>query len=182
MSVEPATPSRYGLLAELESPEALLAAARRIREAGYRQVEAYSPFPIEDLAETLHPRPTHVPLIVLVGAIVGGLSGYALQYWVAVMAYPMTVAGRPYNSIPAFVPVTFEMTILFAALFGFAGLLVANGFPMPYHPVFNVPEFARASRDRFFLCIEASDPQFDPVRTRRFLEQLGAREVSDVAE
>ena len=183
MSVQPTTVTRrYGLLAELDGPEELLRAARESRTAGYRHVEAYSPFPVEGVAETLHPRPTHVPLVVLVGGIVGGLSGYALQYWVHVFAYPITVAGRPYNSVPAFVPVTFELTILFAALFGFAALLIANGLPMPYHPVFNVPSFALASRDRFFLCIRASDPQFDPVQTRAFLVRLGAREVSDVAE
>jgi hypothetical protein len=174
--------TRYGLLAELDGPEKLLDAARRVYTEGYRRVEAYSPFPVEGVAETLHPASTHVPLIVLIGAILGGLSGYALQYYVAVVAYPMNIAGRPYNSVPSFVPVTFELTILFAALFGFVGLLVANGLPMPYHPVFNVPDFARASRDRFFLCIEAADPRFDPVETRAFLERLGAREVSDVAE
>jgi hypothetical protein len=172
---------RHGLLAEFETPEALLAAARAARAAGYRHVEAYSPFPIEDLAETLHPQSTHVPLIVLVGGLLGGLSGYALQYWVSAIAYPITVAGRPFNSIPAFVPVTFEMTILGAALFGFVAVLVANGLPQPYHPVFNVPAFVRASRDRFFLCIEASDPRFLAIETRAFLTQLGAREVSDVA-
>ena len=183
MSATPAPAvRRYGLLAEFDGPEKLLAAARAARQAGYHQIEAYTPFPVEDLAETLHPRPTHVPLIVLIGGILGGLGGYALQYYVAAISYPIVVAGRPYHSIPSFVPVTFEMTILFAALFGFAGVLIANGLPMPYHPVFNVPRFARASRDRFFLCIEASDSQFDLSETRAFLERLGAREVSDVAE
>jgi hypothetical protein len=181
VSLQPtALTRRYGLLAELDGPDELLQAARAVREAGYRHVEAFSPFPVEGVAETLHPTSTHVPLVVLIGGIVGGLSGYALQYYVHVIAYPINVAGRPYNSVPAFVPVTFELTILFAALFGFAALLIANGLPMPYHPVFDVPSFARASRDRFFLGIRASDPQFDPVRTRAFLEQLGAREVSDV--
>ena len=182
MSTPLRTPLRYGLLAELGGPDELREAARRVRAAGYRKVEAYSPFPVEGVAETLHPTSTHVPLIVLIGGIVGGLTGYALQYWVHVYAYPINVAGRPYNSVPAFVPVTFEMTILFAALFGFVGLLIANGLPMPYHPVFNVPSFVRASRDRFFLCIQASDPLFSPILTRAFLEQLGAREVSDVAD
>jgi len=159
-----------------------LDAARQARRAGYRRIEAYSPFPVEGVAETLHTSPTRVPLIVLIGGILGGLSGYALQYYVAVLAYPVVVAGRPLNSIPSFVPVTFEMTILFAALFGFAGVLIANGLPMLYHPVFNVPEFVRASRDRFFLCVEARDPLFDPIRTRAFLESLGAHEVHDVAD
>ena len=171
----------HGLIAEFAGPEGLLAAARAARRAGYRRIEAYSPFPVEGVAETLHTSPTRVPLIVLIGGIVGGLSGYALQYYVAVLSYPVVVAGRPLNSIPSFVPVTFEMTILFAALFGFAGVLIANGLPMLYHPVFNVPEFVRASRDRFFLCVEARDPLFDPIRTRAFLKSLGAREVHDVA-
>jgi hypothetical protein len=173
---------RYGLLAELHGPDELRDAAHRVHEAGYRHVEAYSPFPVEGVAETLHPTSTRVPLIVLIGGLLGGLTGYAMQYWIHVIDYPINVAGRPYNSVPSFVPVTFEMTILFAALFGFAGLLIANGLPMPYHPVFNVPSFARASRDRFFLCIRASDPLFSPILTRAFLERLGAREVSDVAE
>jgi len=172
----------YGLLAEFDGPERLLAAAHQTRQAGYRRVEAYTPFPVEGVAEALHPEPTRVPLIVLVGAIIGGLSGYALQYYVAVLAYPMNVGGRPFNSVPSFVPVTFEMTILFAALFAIVGLLVANGLPMPYHPVFNAPGFARASRDRFFLCIEAVDPRFDLAETRAFLTRLGAREVINVAE
>jgi hypothetical protein len=173
---------RYGLLAELDSADKLHDAAHRVHAAGYRHLEAYSPFPVDGVAELMHPRSTHVPMIVLIGALIGGFSGYGLQYWVSAIAYPIVVAGRPYNSIPAFVPVTFEMTILFAALFGFAGLLIANGLPMPYHPVFNVPRFARASRDRFFLCVQASDPLFDPIVTRDFLKRLGAREVSDVAE
>jgi hypothetical protein len=182
MSADAAAPSRYGLLAEFDSPEKLLAAARGVRQSGYRRVEAYSPFPIEDLAETLHPRSTRVALTVLIGGLVGGLSGYALQYYVAAISYPINVAGRPPHSMPSFVPVTFELTILFAALVGFAGVLVANGLPMPYHPVFNVPQFVRASRDRFFLCVEASDPLFDFESTREFLVRLGAHEVNDVDE
>ncbi|MGE3909851.1 MAG: DUF3341 domain-containing protein [Chloroflexota bacterium] len=183
MSVDRGTAvTRYGLLAEWQGAEELLEAARQVHEAGYRQVEAFSPFPVEGLAETLHPRPTHVPLIVLIGGIVGGLTGYGLQYFVHVIAYPLVVAGRPYNSVPSFVPVTFEMTILFAALFGFAALLIANGLPMPYHPIFNVPAFARASRDRFFLCVRSNDPKFDAGATRDLLRRLGAHEVSDVAE
>jgi hypothetical protein len=179
---QPQPVERHGLLAEFVDPEQLLAAAEQTQRAGYRRVEAYSPFPVEGVAEILHPEPTRMPLVVLVGGIIGGLSGYGLQYYVHAISYPITVAGRPDNSIPSFVPVTFELTILFAALFGFVGLLAANGLPMPYHPVFNAPSFVRASRDRFFLCIEASDPRFNAAETRAFLLRLGAREVTDVAE
>jgi hypothetical protein len=169
-------------MAEFRTPDQLLQAARQARTAGYQRMEAYSPFPVEGVAEALHPHPTRVPLIVLIGGIVGGLSGYALQYYVAVIAYPMNVAGRPEHSVPSFVPVTFEVTILFAALFAVVGLVIACGLPMPYHPVFNAPRFVRASRDRFFLCVEAADPRFELAETRAFLESLGAREVTDVAD
>jgi hypothetical protein len=183
MSAEPRLEiHRYGLLAELDSPDELLAAARRLRQAGYRRVEAYSPFPIEGLAEELHPASTQVPLVVLLGGLLGGLGGYALQWWISAVAYPIVVAGRPYQSVPSFVPVTFELTILGAALFGFGGLLIATRLPQPHHPLFNAPSFLEASRDRFFLCVEAVDPLFDLDRTRRLLEALGAREVTDVAE
>ena len=183
MSIQRSRPAeRHGLLAEFVGPDQLLAAAEQAHQAGYRQVEAYSPFPVEGVAEILHPEPTRMPLVVLVGGIVGGLSGYGLQYYVHAISYPITVAGRPDNSIPSFVPVTFELTVLFAALFAVFGMLGMNGLPMPYHPVFNAPSFVRASRDRFFLCIEASDPRFHAAETRAFLLRLGAREVTDVAE
>lgn len=170
----------YGLLAEFDTPEALVAAARQARAAGYRQVEGYTPYPVEELYDALELHRTPVPLIVLLGGILGAATGYGLQYWVSAVAYPLNVGGRPYNSWPMFVPVTFELMVLFAALFALVGMLWLNGLPQPYHPVFNVPGFARASQDRFFLCIAASDPRFDRVATRRFLESLGPREVSDV--
>jgi hypothetical protein len=172
----------YGLLAELTTPDELLAAVRTARRAGYRRVEAYSPFPVEGLVEALELGPSRVPLIVLAGGLIGGISGYLLQYWVSVLAYPINVGGRPFNSWPAFVPVTFEMTILGAALFGVIGMLALNGLPLPYHPLFNLAQFGRVTRDRFFLCIEASDPRFDLLETRRFLESLGPSEVLDVPE
>ncbi len=171
----------YGLLAEFATPEELLAAARRARDAGYRQMDAYTPFPIEGLAEVIGFRRTWLPLLVLVGAIVGCLSGYLLQYWTSVVDYPLNIGGRPPHSWPAFVVVTFELTILFAALSAVLGMLALNGLPMPYHPLFNVPRFALATRDRFFLCLEATDPLFDREETRRFLERSQPRQVSEVA-
>ncbi len=170
----------YGLMAEFEDPQALVEATRRAYQQGYRQMDAYSPFPIEELGEALGIRWTAVPLLVLIGGIVGGLTGYGLQYWVSAIAYPINVGGRPFNSVPSFVPVTFELTILFAALTALFGMLVLNRLPMVYHPVFNVPRFALASRDRFFLCIEATDPKFDPLETRVFLQGFAPREVSEV--
>src|ERR1700689_4150666 len=173
-------PRVYGLLAEFEKPEQLMAAAHRAREAGYRRMDAYTPFPVEGLAEALGNHYTLVPLITLIGGLTGGSCGFALQYWVSKIAYPINVGGRPFNSWPSFIPVTFELTILFAALAAVFGMLAMNGLPTPYHPVFNVPRFALASRDRFFLCIKARDPMFDHEKTRKFLETLNGREVTDI--
>jgi len=173
-------PGIYGLMAEFDSPTAIVAATRQAYEAGYRKMDAYTPFPIEELSEAIGFRHSALPLVVLIGGIVGCLGGYALQYWVSVIAYPINIGGRPLHSWPAFIPVTFETTVLAAALSAVLGMLALNGLPMPYHPVFNVKSFAFATRDRFFLCIEATDPRFDREGTRRFLESLGPREVCDV--
>jgi hypothetical protein len=173
-------PPIYGLMAEFTEPNELIAAVRHTHEAGYRHIDAYSPYPIEELTEALDLHRNRLPLIVLIGGIIGGLAGYALQYWAATTAYPLNVGGRPFHSWPAFIPITFETTVLCAALFAVLGMLALNGLPMPYHPVFNVPRFALASRDRFFLCIEATDPLFDRDGTRRFLERLVPRTVSEV--
>ena len=173
-------PSTYGLMAEFEEPERLVAAAHRAREAGYHKMDAYTPFPVEGLAEALGFRHTRVPMIVLIGGIVGCIGGFFMQYYIAVIDYPLNIGGRPLNSWPAFVVVTFEMTVLAAALSAVLGMLALNGLPMPHHPVFNVPRFALASKDRFFLVIESTDPKFDLQGTRDFLKSLGCREVMDV--
>ncbi len=174
-------PAIYGLMAEFEDPTSLVAAAREARLRGYRKVEAYSPFPIEELSEALRLPRNKLPLIVLLGGILGGIAGYLLQYYVTVWYFPLNIGGRPLHSWPSYIVITFEMTILFAALAAFFGLLALNGLPMLYHPVFNVERFALASRNRFFLCIEATDPQFDRAATAAFLEGLEPREVSEVA-
>ncbi len=170
----------FGMMAEFETPEALIRAARRARAEGYRKMDAFSPFPIEEVGDMLHARSSWIPLIVLGGGVTGLLVGLGMQYWISAVDYPLDIGGRPLASLPAFVPVSFELTILFAALAAVLGMLALNGLPMPYHPVFNVPQFARASQDRFFLLIEAKDYFFDYLKTRSFLESLGAHEVSDV--
>ena len=174
--------SLYGLIAEFDDPTSLVAATERSHAEGYRCMDAYSPFPIEELHHALGARSTRLPLIVLIGGIVGCTGGYLLQYWASAIAYPLNVGGKPLHSWPAFIPVTFECTILVAALSAVLGMLALNGLPMPYHPVFNVPQFALATREKFFLCIEAVDPKFDLEATRRFLETLSPREVAIVAD
>jgi len=164
----------YGLIAEFDSPEALLEAAHRVFAAGFRKIDAYSPFTVDGLAEAIGFHYTRVPLIVLIGGIIGCLGGFYLQYWVAAIDYPINIGGRPFNSWPSFIPVTFELTILIASLFAFFGVLALNRLPMPYHPVFNVERFELASRNRFFLCIEAVDSKFELERTRRFLDEIGS--------
>jgi hypothetical protein len=175
-------PGLYGMLAEFESPTALVQAARAAREAGYTRMDAYSPFPIEGLSEALGFRKTRMPMVMLIGGIVGALSGFALQYYCAVISYPINVGGRPLNSWPSWIPVTFEMTVLLSALSGVFGLLALCGLPMPYHPLFHVPRFALATRDHFFLCIEAADPRFDRSATNQFLAGLNPREVTEVPQ
>jgi len=174
-------PDIYGVMAEFDNPSALVSAARAARDKGFRKLDAYSPFPIEELSEALHLHKNKLPLIVLLGGLTGGGLGYLLQYYVTVFNFPINVAGRPLHSWPAYIVITFEMTILLASLSAVLGLLGLCGLPMPYHPTFNVPRFALASRNRFFLCIEATDPLFDRKQTSEFLESLKPREVSEVA-
>jgi hypothetical protein len=171
----------YGLMAEFDNPTSLVSATRAAREKGFRKLDAYSPFPIEELSEALHLHKNKLPLIVLVMGICGGILGYLLQYYVTVWYFPINIAGRPLHSWPSYIVITFEVTILFAAISTVLGLFALCGLPMPYHPAFNVPRFALASRNRFFLCIESTDPLFDHARTVEFLESLEPREVSEVA-
>lgn len=170
----------YGLLAEFDTPTDLVRAARRTYEAGYKKIDAYTPFPIEELSEAIGFHKNGVALVVLIGGLLGCLSGFLLQWWIATISYPINVGGRPYNSWPSFIVVTFEMTILFGGLAAVFGMLALNGLPMPYHPVFNVPRFAFATKDRFFLIVFSSDPKYEAAETRQFFETLSPRSISEV--
>jgi Protein of unknown function (DUF3341) len=167
-------------MAEFDTVDALLHATREAYARGYRAMDAYSPFPVEELSEALGFRTRAVPLIALTGGLVGVVTGFSMQAGIHAWLLPINVGGRPFISWPSFIPVTFEVGVLFSALFTLVGLLALNRLPEPYHPVFNVAAFSRATRDRFFLCIEARDPRFEPDETRRFLQGLGAREVTVV--
>jgi hypothetical protein len=167
-------------MAEFAKPELLVAAASAARDRGYRAMDAYAPFPIEGLSDALGLSPSRMPLVILIGGLAGGAGGYGLQYWAMVASYPINTGGRPLNSWPAFVPVTFELTILCAALAAVFGMILINGLPMPYHPVFNVPRFSLASRSRFFLCIESRDPLFHVEEVRSFLGERSPEGVYDV--
>jgi hypothetical protein len=167
-------------MAEFDNPSDLVAAARRTYEAGYRRINGYSPYPIEELSEAIGFHHTSLPLIVLIGGVLGGLGGFFMQYWMEVIDYPLNVGGKPYNSWPAFIPITFECTILCAALAAVFGMLALNKLPQPYHPVFNAPNFALATRDRFFLVIESKDPKFEHDSVISFMQGFEPRDVSDV--
>ena len=175
------TTKPWGLMAQFDSATALVNAARLAREAGFTKLDAYSPFPIHQLDEALRLPRTKLPWLVLAGGIMGTLGGLSLQYWASVIEYPMNIGGRPYASWVSFIIPAYETTILLASLTAVIGMIALNGLPLPYHPVFNVPEFASASGERFFLTIETSDPKFDAVTTRKFLEGLKPMGVSDVA-
>jgi len=170
----------YGLMAEFDSAQALVDAAKKTHEAGYKKIDAYSPFPIEGLAEEIGMHFDEVPLTVLIGGIIGGCTGYLMQYWMSAVDYPLNIGGKPPHSWPAFIVITFEMTILFAGISAVLGMLAFNGLPMPYHPVFNVPRFAFASKDRFFLIVFSSDKKYNPTETRRFMEGLDPKSISEV--
>ena len=176
------TPRLYGLLAEFDSPTAIVNAACKAREAGYVKLDAYSPFPIHELDEALKVPRTILPWLVFAGGLTGLLGGFAMQYWMSAVDYPLNIGGRPLASWPAFVIPSYEMTILFASITAVVGMIALNGLPMPYHPLFNAPNFTHATADRFFLCIETKDEKFDAAVTRQFLEGLHPLGVTDVAE
>ena len=173
-------PATYGLMAEFDNPSDAVAAAHRVHEEGYTKIDAFSPYPVEELSEAIGAHKTYMPHVVLAGGLLGGALGYLMQYYLLVVSYPINVGGKPLHSWPAFVPITFECTVLGAALFAVFGMLALNGLPEPYHPVFNAPNFALASRDRFFVLVESADPKFDRERTAELLRSLGPREVTDV--
>ncbi|HEY1923722.1 MAG TPA: DUF3341 domain-containing protein [Candidatus Acidoferrum sp.] len=173
----------YGVLGEFDTEHQLIHAARAAREAGYEKIEGYAPFPVEGLSEALGLKRNAVPLLTLIGGLFGGLGGFFFQYWANVYSYPMNIAGRPYNSWPAWIPVTFEMTVLGASLAAVFGMLALNGLPQPHHPLFNSDRFVNhATTDKFFLCIEARDKKFDLAGASKFLEGVQAKHVSEVQD
>ncbi|MFO0984799.1 MAG: DUF3341 domain-containing protein [Planctomycetota bacterium] len=172
-------PPVFGFLAEFDTVDDLVAAIRRARTHGYQRMEAYTPMPVEEVIEELG-HGNRLPLVVLVGGIFGGVLGFAMQYYASTVDYPINVGGRPFNSWQSYIVITFEMTILFAALSAVLGMLALNGLPQPYHPVFNVPSFALASRNRFFLLIMGKDPQFDMQKTRELLQGTECLVVAEV--
>jgi len=178
MKVDPR--KTYGVVAEFADTDALIAAARTLTERGYRKVEAYSGFPVAGLSEALNFHRSGLPALVFLGGLLGGVGGYAMQYWIAAIAYPVNIGGRPYNSWPAFIPVTFECMILIASLTAVFGMLALNGLPRPHHPLFAIPQFARASTDGYFIGIQSIDPLFDLEATTLLLQELHAKEVIPV--
>jgi len=170
----------YGLVVEFDTPEELLHAAERTRARGYRKIDAFTPFPIEGLPQALGKR-TYVPLLVLIAGVIGGVGAYFMQWYANAISYPLNVGGRPIHSWPAFIPITFELTVLAAAITGFLAVFILSGLPRLHHPLFDLPRFERASQDRFFLCVEARDPIFDLSRTREFLLALNPRSVAEVS-
>ncbi|MCC7242793.1 MAG: DUF3341 domain-containing protein [Acidobacteria bacterium] len=171
----------YGVMAEYDSVQALVEASRHAVAHGYSVLEAYSPIPIEELNDIIHRKRTKLSRIILAGGLAGLATGFAMQYWMSAVDYPMNVGGRPYATWTAFVVPSFELTILFSSLAAAVGMFLLNGLPQPYHPVFNVERFSLASSDKFFLVIESADPRFDKAETTRFLEGQGAKGVYDVA-
>jgi ActD protein len=172
----------YGLLAEFDTPTELVEGARKLREEGYTKTDAFSPFPLHEIDEALGIRRSILPVLVFFGGITGLLTGLSLQIFVHYIDYPMNIGGRPFLSFPSFIPPTYELTILLAGFTAVFGMLFLNGLPRPYHPVFNVPRFALATREKFFLLVETEDPKFEYDKTRGFMESLKPQEVFDVEE
>ena len=171
----------YGMTAEFDTPEALMDAAENARLAGYKKMDAYSPFPIHGLSDAIGFKSVAVPYIVFIGGFCGTMAGFTLEWWTSTMDYPLNVGGKPFNSLPAFIPVMYEATILFAALSAVFGMFALNGLPKPYHSIFNAPGFERASQDRFFLAIESEDPKYDAEATRSFLMDQKPLTVNEAA-
>jgi len=172
----------YGLMAEFETPGELVAAARKVREAGFKKYDAFTPYPIHELDDAMDLHDNRVSLFTLIGGLVGCAGGFGLASWVSAVAWPLNIGGRPLISTPMFIPVTFELTILIGGLTAAISMIIMNGLPSPYHPVFNVERFANASRSKFFIVIESEDPKFDRARTEQFFESLGAEEIAEVAK
>ena len=170
----------YGLMAEFDNVNDAVTAARQTYGAGYRKIDAYSPFPVEELSEAIGFHKNGVALVCLIGGLLGGSAAFTLQWWINTISYPVNIGGRPLNSWPSFIIVTFEMTILFSGLSAVFGMLALNGLPMPYHPVFNVPQFESVTKDHFFIVIFSSDKNYDAASTRQFLEGLGPISVAEV--
>lgn len=177
--MKPRTPI-FGVMAEFETPQQVLTAARRAREEGYTDMDAYTPYPVESLADELGLPRTRVPFVVLISGLVGAAAGFFMQWYSMSVSYPFNVGGRPTNSWPVFIPIAFEVMVLVASFSALLGMFFLNGLPRPHHPLFNVPRFVHASQDRFFLCIEATDPRFDRIRTTEFLRSLQPSEVVEV--
>lgn len=173
-------PNTWGLMSEYDREDRLVAAARKMYKLGYRQMDAYSPFPVHGLSDALGVKRSKLPLLVLAAGLAGAVGGFGMQTFSAVVHYPLNIGGRPYFSWPAFLPITFETTVLCASLTAVFAMLGLNGLPKPYHSVFNAPGFERASRNGFFLCIETGDPKFDPEATRRDLELTKPSAINEV--
>ena len=173
----------YGVVGEFETPKKIIQAADKAREAGYKCMDAYTPFPVEGLPEAMGLKRSLVPLVTLIGGLLGGLGGFGFQYWVCVISYAENIGGRSLNSWPAFIPVTFEMTVLGASLFAVFGMLAMNKLPQPHHPLFNVDRFQKhASVDSFFLCLQSDDPKFSVGEASKFLKEIDAQYISEVED
>jgi Protein of unknown function (DUF3341) len=171
----------YGVVAVFDTPEAVKHAAMHLRRLGVRNLAAYTPHPVEGLDEIIHPGPkVFLPLLMFAAAVLGATWGYWIQYWDEALNYPINVGGRPFNSWPAFAVGTFEFMLLFTVAAGFFGMLALSRLPKLYHPIFESISFARASRDRFVICVEAKDPRFDASAVRRAFEELGAERIEEV--